>query len=79
MVGLCRSSGIGCDSDHSMLLLLALEVTVQGQRSALVHATHAGADVDADATNGDTSGRRMAESIHLHCFMKGQLAASCCK
>ena len=113
MVSLCSSSGIGMNSNHSMMPFLVPEVelhicsavlqhgdcihlqashmleaqrlllpdvdtskSAQGQPSASVHATYAGAD--ADATTGDTSGRRRAESSHLQCFMKAQLAAGCC-
>ena len=113
MVCLCSRSGIGSNSNHSMMPLLVLGVQLlicsavlqhgdcihlqashmleaqrsllpdvdnsqssQGQRSPSVHAKCAGAG--ADATTGDTSGRRRAESSHLQCFMKAQLAASCC-
>ena len=113
MVSLCSSSGIGMNSDHSMMRVLVLDVqllicsavpqhgdcihlqanhmleaqrsllpdvdksqSLQGQRSPSVHAKCAGAA--ADATTGDTSGWRMADSSHLQCFMKAQLAASCC-
>ena len=67
------------EAQRSLLADVDKSKTAQGQRSASVHATYAGADADDDATTGDTSGRRMAESSHLHCFMKGQLAASCCE
>ena len=67
------------EAQRSLLPDVDKSQSAQGQRSASVHATCADAGAGADATTGDTSGRRMAESSHLHHIMKGQLAASCCE
>ena len=67
------------EAQRSLLPDVDKSQSAQGQCRSSVHATCAGAGAGADATTGDTSGRRMAESSHLHHIMKGQLAASCCE